>query len=114
MSKLSEALKAHQTGNHGYKRSFNHLSIEGGYKTLAEYQIEYSMSCTLQAKFYANNLASGEDLTHCTVKVKRAILEEVFGEFRKDFYELDAALYYHDTEKAKELLDKIKQSMYDY
>lgn len=114
MSKLSEALEAHQTGSRGYKTSFNHMNIEGGYKTLAEYQIEYSMSCTLQAKFYANHLASCEDLTRCAVKVKRAILEEVFGEFRKDFYELDAALYYNDTEKAKELLDKITQNMYNY
>lgn len=114
MSKLSEALKAHQTGNRGYKTPFNHLSIEGGYKTNVEYQTEYSLSCTLQAKFFADHLTRGEDLTQCATKVKRAILEEVFGEFRKDFYDLDAALYYNDTEKAKELLDKIKQSMYDY
>lgn len=46
-------------------------------------------------------------------RTKRQIIEAVFGEFRQDFYQLEAAIYDRDFQKARSLLTVFQRKMYE-
>lgn len=52
------------------------------------------------------------DLDVAVKHVKDAIIEAVFGEFRKPIHELRAALYHHDYKLAHDLLDALLAQMF--
>lgn len=113
MSKLSEALKAHQTGVRAQPMDCVDFYSSIDEIRLTSYKTEYKLECVIGAAFYADS-TDGREIEYAKQAVKRSILEGVFGEFRKDLYDIETALYRRDLTKAKELLDKIQQSMYDY
>ena len=119
MSKLSENLKAYPTGNRYVQTpTLNCVSFKTtSYETLP-WQVEYSLECKIGSTFVVQ---PGNSLHDTAVSVqsalyrcKRQILEEIFGEFRQDLYNLDVALYNQDYEKAKTLLDGVIKNMFDY
>jgi hypothetical protein len=52
-------------------------------------------------------------LTEAIKKMKRSIVEEVFGEFRKDIENIRHALYERDVKKAQVELDNLYLNMFE-
>ena len=119
MSKLSENLKAYTTGNrYSQVPTLNCVAFKSTSYEVPPWQVEYSLECKIGSTFVVQ---PGNSLHDTTVSVqsalyscKRQILEEIFGEFRQDLYNLDVALYNQDYEKAKTLLNGVIKNMFDY
>lgn len=118
MSKLSEALSPTQTGYRAAKTKLKYVDVKqniteidfgnGGNGVWREYRIV--------ATFGANKIVDrsgrveiGEDAFY---DVKRAIIEEIFGEFRPYLIKLRASLYEDDREEARLLLMELEQKMF--
>lgn len=113
MSRVSENLKAHRTNN-AYAKidplSFITFKEESNFLQHCNLY-EYKLSCVFEYSFIADEFASKAKAIERT---KRAIMEEIFGEFRKDLYNLENALYNHDIEAAKKYLADVTNNMFDY
>lgn len=119
MSKLSENLKAYSTGaRYAQVPKLDFVSFENNSYELPPYRIEYTLECKIGTKFYVeagiSSAQTANEIQFITYKAKRQILEEIFGEFRQDIYNLDVALYNQDYQKAKTLLDCVMKNMFDY
>ena len=114
MSKLSENLKAHGTGARvAPLQKLDSVSFKTSAYEQPPYLIGYRLECNIGSQFFVNENDT-EALTYAIAKSKRALLEEIFGEFRQDFYKLDVALCDRDYQKAKTLLDGVMKNMFDY
>lgn len=114
MSKLSENLKAHSTGDRvAPQQKLNFVSFQTSAYEQPPYLIGYKLKCNIVSQFFVNENDT-QVLDYAIAKSKRAILEEIFGEFRQDLYNLEVALYNQDYQKAKELLDCVMKNMFDY
>ena len=119
MSKLSENLKAYPTGNrYAQAPILNCVAFKATSYEIPPYHMEYNLECKIGSTFV---VPARNSLHETTVSVqsalyrcKRQILEEIFGEFRQDLYNLDVALYNQDYEKAETLLDGVIKNMFDY
>lgn len=58
-------------------------------------------------------ISKGGSATETKRRLTRFILEEVFGEFRKDLMDAQYALYNQDTETAMQILTKIERDMFE-
>ena len=56
--------------------------------------------------------SNGEDINERIAAMRRAVVEEVFGEFRAPLYEVTGALYDCDFRKARALLSLLERKMY--
>lgn len=114
MSKLSENLKAYSTGVRvAPYQEINSVSFKTSTYEQPPYLIGYRLECNIGSQFFVNENDS-QALDRAIIKSKRALLEEIFGEFRQDLYNLDVALYNQDYQKAKTLLDGVMKNMFDY
>lgn len=119
MSKLSENLKAYSTGaRYAKPPKLDSVSFKSNSYELPSYCMEYTLECNITTKFFvkagAFDAQATNEIKYATDKAKRQILEEIFGEFRQDLYNLDVALYNQDYRKARELLDGVMKNMFDY
>lgn len=119
MSKLSENLKAYNTGARYAKQPrMDSVSFKSDSYELSPYLMEYTLECNIGTKFYVESGVStaqaANEIKYVTGKAQRQILEEIFGEFRQDLYNLDLALYNQDYRKATALLDNVMKNMFDY
>ena len=119
MSKLSENLKAYNTGTRYTKPpKLDFISFKNNSYEVSPYLIEYTLECNIGTKFFVESGISSAQTTneikYITDKAKRQILEEIFGEFRQDLYNLDVALHNQNYQKAKALLDGVMKNMFDY
>lgn len=115
MSKLSENLKAYSTGNRYAKPpTLNCVSFKEASYEIAPYSLQYNLECVVKTSFLVNQRDDAHALQGAISKSKRAILEEIFGEFRTDLYKLDVALYDQDFVKAKGHLEAVMKNMFDY
>lgn len=113
MSRVSENLRVHRTNNTYAKiepLSFVSFKEEPSYLSPSDL-FQYKLSCVIESTFIADEFASKEKAIERT---KRAIMEEIFGEFRRDLYELENALYNYNIESAKKHLDNVTNNMFDY
>lgn len=114
MSKLSENLKAFTTGIRvAPQQKLKSVSFKTSAYEQPPYLIGYRLECNIGSQFFVNENDT-QALTWAIAKSKRAILEEIFGEFHQDLYNLDVALYNQDYQKAKTLLDDVMKNMFDY
>lgn len=119
MSKLSENLKAYNTGaRYAKPPKLDFVSFKSNSYEMQPYLMQYTLECNIGTKFFVEAGVSTAQTTNAikyvTDKAKRQILEEIFGEFRQDLYNLDVALYNQDYQKAKALLDGVMKNMFDY
>lgn len=126
MSKLAKAIDATLTGDVKLARSLklNYLSVEKISQELHdpmffEKRIGIMLRAKLETKAYvsssdciSSSAADHNNYTEALRDLKRAMIEEVFGEFRPMIIEMRAALYDEDTSKVRRLLAEMEHSMF--
>jgi hypothetical protein len=116
MSKLAKAID-YKIGRESYYRQTPlKLTYTGVNFTVSEITTvppkvrEYKIGVTLEAKALLDEV---NPVRHdAIVKIKRAMIEEVFGEFRPMIYNLHTALYDRDTEQAVKILNELEHVMF--
>lgn len=95
-------------------RTLNYWEIEPFIKQQT-YDEQYSVDARIHMDMtIAKELLEDNPLIRerCIEKMKRAIIEEVFGEFRTPISEIEFAIYRGDLVKATKLLNALKEQMY--
>ncbi len=111
MSKLVDAIEVKQTGKVKAISSNFAISVDEAYKeVMRDIAYEYKVGVHLEVRGYAKN---SKELSALKDSCKRSIVEEVFGEFRKNFREIERALYYNNLEEAKLLFANLENEMFN-
>ena len=121
MSKLAKAIEASWTGDRVAARELklNYTDIE---KRIADDPSGIYRAYDIRAVFSARKVIDNQELytikhqdtiSNETLKdIKRAIIEEVFGEFRHLLIEMRAATYDQDNHRMRNLLAVLEQQMF--
>lgn len=109
MSKLAKTLVEHMTGVRVQNKipcmSVDYNSIE---VPINMELIQYSLSVKFEKTFTVSRGKLGEAIKD----VRRAVIEEVFGEFRMSIIEAKHAAYNRDYEKVLAALHKLDREMF--
>lgn len=115
MSRLAHEINATLTGDHKLKR-MKYVTTD---REFAPASMMTSKGVRMEAKFshtvWVNELgraSEGEMLAEATYDAKRAIIEEVFGEFRPLIIEMRNALHDVDTTQIRRLLAELEHQMF--
>ena len=113
MSRLSEALSPTQTGYRAARNNLTYVDVNQSIKDIdGGVWREYKITATFGANKIVDRSGKvdlGEDTLY---DIKRAIIEEVFGEFRPYLIEMRASLYNDDFEETRILLMELEQKMF--
>ena len=120
MSNLSKALTSHFTGEVKHVRpnlAATYLDVFTTSSKVMDYDLSHcvEMSAKFSQRYYVNHRGS-PDYQHgypLEKKLKQAIIESVFGEFRQNINNVRVALMERNEQKAHEELDKLESSMFD-
>lgn len=112
MSKLSEAIRAHKTGRR-YQECppLDFVEMESKVIELSFPPMMYGYE--LKATFGMRAQCLSEDLPHAMDDARRAVIEEVFGEFRKDFYLAFKAIHEYDRKELLKILHDMQDRMFN-
>ncbi len=109
MSKLAKTLVEHMTGVRAQNKipcmSVDYNSIE---VPINMELIQYSLSVKFEKTFTVSRGKLGEAIKD----LRRAVIEEVFGEFRMGIIEAKHAAYTRDYEEALDALHKLDYEMF--
>ena len=117
MSKLAKLITATMTGDVRAVRDINLRYIKGDMSVSADVS-QYathgiSKVCRIGVTIDKQIMLRNEDaVTESFRDIKRAILEEVFGEFRPYLIEMRAALYEEDTTRLRALIAEVEEQMF--
>ena len=123
MSKLSDAIDYEFTGNKSYleRPKNNYLDVSTtvqdiGYPTIGR---EFKIGVKLQATKWVDDtrlIQSNENepaiVSEVLNDLRRAMIEEVFGEFRPLIIEMRSALYDKDNTRVRTLLAEMEHKMF--
>lgn len=123
MSKLSQAIDYKFTGNKSYleKPKNNYLEVSTSVQDLryTHFGREFKIGVNLQATKWVDDsqlIMSNENdpaiVSEVLNDLRRAMIEEVFGEFRPLIIEMRSALYDRDTTRVRTLLAEMEQKMF--
>jgi hypothetical protein len=118
MSNLSRALVTNDTGKTVPNQSsllHDFLSVDtSARESIFDLSREVRMSAVFSQKYLISHLETMHpDATRQIQKrLKRAIIESVFGEFRGNIQKINVALLNHDVRVAMEELDKLETCMF--
>lgn len=117
MSKLAKAIDYEVGNRYFYKQlpfKFKYtdvkFSVSDDMSTIGAKYREYKIGVTLETKAYCNDSDPNKD--GIVKAVKRAMIEEVFGEFRPMIYNLHAALHDKDTIEAEKIVQELDRIMF--
>ena len=124
MSKLSDAIDYEFTGNKSYlvRPKNNYLNVSTtvqdiGYPSIGR---EFKIGVKLQATKWVGDtclIQSNENepaiVSDVLKDLKRAMIEEVFGEFRWMIIEMRSALYDKDNSRVRTLLAEMEHKMFN-
>ena len=111
MSKLSDAITATFTGETVHTMQF--VDIEASSISMPSYSsYPTSYVYNVEARFGMSKVVTSH-LTECQKDIRRAVIEEVFGEFRPYLSNMRAALYERDDGKVRRLLNELEERMFD-
>ena len=121
MSKFSNAIKATITGNVKVAQNFNYLktnmkSSEPAFgNTMKQVLLEakFTCDCYLPGDIYNGQLSQDDQVFKMTHDIKRAMVEELFGEFRGPIIEIQSAIYAGDFIRLRTLLAELESSMFN-
>ena len=125
MSQLVKAIMATDTGKRKTIGAFSPLfqDVFSIHETIQEVRhIDlhvaklYKIGVTLGNTVTVSDLDcvnNSDAVSEAIERTKRSIVEAVFGEFREDFYRLEAAIYDRDFQKARTLLTEFQRKMYE-
>lgn len=86
-----------------------HEAEAGSYRP--EYGFRMNMGVAFNASYNVLEEHGQREQDHIANKVRRMILEEVFGEFREPMNELRMAIYSRDIEEIIQKFDKLEQQL---
>lgn len=123
MSKLSDAIDYEFTGNKSYleRPKNNYLDVstavqDSGYPTIGR---EFKIGVKLQTTKWVDDtrlIQSNENepaiVSEVLNDLRRAMIEEVFGEFRPLIIEMRSALYDKDNTRVRTLLAEMEHKMF--
>lgn len=111
MSKLVNAIEAYNTQNR-ISLPMPHL-CEVNEEVINRQKIgmadEYKISVTLQTRAF---IANHTELAPAVKACKRAIVHDVFGEFKDYFLRIEQALWERDFDAAQTLLNQFERQMF--
>lgn len=115
MSKLATLITSTFTGNVRAARDLNLRYTSAAcdiQEPIAHYRDkEVLLEVRLRCKQWVPETPS-ETLEYATQSIKKAMIQEVFGEFRPIIYELHAALYDEDRTRVRTLLTNLENQMF--
>jgi hypothetical protein len=123
MSKLAKAITYALTGNKKAIRDmkFRYTDVDihmretyGTYNIAKEVLIQTKLSANAWVKetFHKNYGSQEEEFKEVLYDVKRAMIEEVFGEFRPILIEMKSALHDEDTTRIRALIADLEYKMF--
>lgn len=119
MSKIAELITAKVTGDVKTVQSLNMKYAEVRKDTIElEFGTRraYRIGVTLSHEAYVDEPYRGEDnkadVQYAIETVRRAFIEEIFGEFRPILRELSVATYDKDTNRVRTLLAELDMKMF--
>lgn len=114
MSKLAKAIEATLTGNVKAMRGLNLRYTEVTQQVNQnQIPVDLAKEFLLQVKLHKKAFISdGKDAQFAMQDIKRAMIEEVFGEFRPMLIEIRSALYDNDMSRVRTLLAEIEHDMF--
>lgn len=116
MSKLARAITAEQLG----KRldiqpmtyaNFESVAITNDSPTGIRYRLGVRFEHNVIVHFGPTN--NHNELDCALRSTKRAMIEDIFGEFRPMLIDLDLALWERDLSKARDILRRLNHAMFD-
>ena len=117
MSKLKAELNAKVFPALGTKpiSTMNYLEVRSGIEQLPfdeKYVVEARIR--MEAAMTQDLLRDAPGMRQRVIEqMKQAIIEEVFGEFRKPLHNLRFAIYKNDQQDALDILNKLMEQIYD-
>lgn len=117
MSNLVKAIEAHRTGESfrfiEYSPLFNSVFDVQSTVTELKYEdcIQYRIVATFGSEVCVDR-GSGDSLGFAIERVKRSVIEGIFGEFRSDFILIEQALYNKNFQEATKLLREFERKMF--
>lgn len=123
MSQIVNAIHSFDTGDRKYipqktSRLFqNVFDAKSEWETVHTpliakvYKIQVKLGSTVMVEDHPNK-NHDEELALAVERIKKQIVEAIFGEFRTNFRELEIALYDYDYETARVLLDRFETQMF--
>lgn len=114
MSKLIDAIEAHQTGKRfpkhtGPLRYSDMIVIDAKAMELTPYLVEYRIEVRLGANV---RWEPGRDNEPALRNMARMLENHVFGEFRDDIDKIHRALYQNDYDSAVACLEEMRKRMF--
>lgn len=113
MSKLAKAIDATTTGNVREARDLklNYLDITEETSIVSHYSLDkqYRIGVAFRQTIY---ISERDNFSDAVLAVKRAMIEEVFGEFRPYIIEMQSALYVEDRARIRTLLAELENKMF--
>ena len=113
MSKLATNIREFKTNNLKYGDAMPSVNITEDYNTIYKVDrlIEYKFGVRFETKGYVAEVNTN-DLHRIVDAAKRQIIEEVFGEFRTYFRQIEMLLYQRDVHNALHKLRLFEEQMY--
>ena len=120
MSKIARAIAATGTGNYAAPTKFNYTDVTMKSTkvpgTWGDIVTQYRIEARLGADAWVSpeTIVNNEQnaLEHAIMSIKRAVVEEIFGEFRPIIYQMNTALYEKDTVRLATLLATLEHQMF--
>ena len=117
MSKLAKQINAIFEGKVTASRSMKYVNVT---KSVVDDPVSYNRQYKVSATFGQTRVVDrfgidkfSDNISEEALKdIKRAIIEEVFGEFRPLLYEMKAAIYDEDFYRLRETLAKLEIEMF--
>ena len=118
MSKLAKQINAIFEGKVTASRSMKYVNIT---KSVMDDPVSYNRHYKVSVTFeqtrvvdrFGTDVKFSDNISEEALKdIKRAIIEEVFGEFRPLLYEMKAAIYNEDFYRLRETLAKFEIEMF--
>lgn len=110
MSKLSKAIDVVLQGRAAPLKDFNFTEVTTKWSPIDVTHKKYEIYAKLGASVILS--ADEDQISNAVEAVRRAVIEEIFGEFRAPISELRVALYQADLSKARDLLAKLELKMF--
>jgi len=116
MSKLAKEIKAivgRPTEQKINLPTLDYAKITEDYITTPTYALKYRVGVEFGAQVYITEGESTEHKNHIVNQVRRAVVEEIFGEFRPIINKLRISIINRNHTEAEGILEELHKQMFD-